>query len=328
VVGRVDERGDLIPYPPLLLRDQHANEARQSGFLDTNATEGFLENHMESQCTADRGGMGCLVHTAPAGFAWFLTGPIGSWSRTFDVRRAPAAEIQAWQMAAVRLTTVAARPVHSTRLTFNPFEFAVDRGRQAVIWANGSNLIAGARMLPGRSFRPFWHVHFSDVTDAWFFQGRPDQVFADVPFAANAYQQPAYGDEYVARIRDSVRTRQALPGAAPRVCSYYDTAVPDETEVGTLYRHATCDIQEPLKDWVIVMFASPAAMPPAVTCPIGATGCSPVDVNEDADKVLLHAFLRYDASFPDEVCVPGGTNCSQGWVSYHQYGPPDEEDGR
>ena len=314
VVGRVDERGDLIPYPPLMLRDQHLNQASVgAGFRETNFVDGFLENHIESQCTAARGGLGCLGHTAAPGYAWFISGPIASWSRTFDVRRSPAEEFQAWQMVALKMSTVAARPVHSTRLTFSPFEFPVDRGRKAVVWANGSNLIPGAEMVPGGTV---WHIHFQDVTDAWFFQGPPEDVFADVSFAFDAHEQPAYGDEYVSRIRDSVSRRQALPGAAPRVCSYYDTATPDETEVGTLYRSASCDIQAPLKEWVIMMFASPAADPPSVTCPIGATKCSPVDVNDYADQVLLHGFLRYHAGYPDEICVPGGTNCTQGWVNF------------
>jgi len=281
----------------------------------------MMENHGESQCAASEGGMACMAHRAPPGFAWFWRRPLASLSKVYDMRFDPAPEVEAWQVTAVRVSRVVARPIHHSNLVIHPdFIVFFNRGMPGVTWDTGSAPITDGTLL---SHQTFQHSHPQDITDAWLFQGRAEDVFMDVGLIMDARQQPWYGADAVERVRASIAARQALPNAAVKACSFFDDATQEETEIGTLYRHPTCNVKNPLIEWTMVVFVNPPADSPSITCPHSSRGtCSPTEREGKDYAVAIHNFLRFEFAAPPVTCqskltcTPGEPDCTHVWLGY------------
>ena len=338
LVGRADERGELIPYPPLLLYDRHLGLAMSvplefreaAGSAPDNKpisvwADAVLDNHYDSQCSSARGGTACLAHVAPPGFGWFFSGHLALYAHTFDMRPNHSQPLSSWETVALRVTQASRRPVHRELILHSlVFVLPVMRGNESVLWNSGTSALPSASLLG----TPSWHSHGKDVTEAWLFQGTAATVFEELAAVLPAFQKPWYGAAAVATVRDSIRARTALAGASPLVCSYLAEDLYPNTEstsLGTVWRHTPCPLLPPLREWVMVIFVNPPATLPAETCPSGARGCSPVLVEPSSTEVILHTFVRVNlgvtgddalaATGMAEYCTPG-TSCRPSFLGY------------
>jgi len=323
VMGRANEQGELIGNPPLYLQDVHGGAAtgvysfdwsEWSPGMNVTVAFGALDNHGDSQCTAANGGMACLGHAVPPGFAWFFRGPVAVSTKTYDVRTDPAAMLTSYQLAAVRLITGKARVVHKQMVSLPPgFNLVLDRGRPSVVWNTGPMIFTDGDLIG----TPSWHAHAKDMTDTWLFAGTAEEVFENVSLVMDAHTQPWYGADAVAMVKKSIQARQALPGAALLGCSYFEGSDPEvvfeeQPVPASEYRLSHCPklvSAWPFKAWTIVLFGDPPA-----------TSKQPVTREDLDDQVIVHDFLRMSIAMPYS-CTTAGDCEAPGDVSTAKFSP-------
>ena len=220
ILGNIDATKKLLGYPPIHQHHFH--------LFDNGNPQGFGGQHSyhgDWQCTRDEGGIGCALNSAPPGYAFFLRKRIGLWSEFNDVRPTGSPTLESAILVSFKVVDNAAsvRQVFSATLSTggmpNPTGMRITH--DVPMWVE--SLIWSPQKLPegvSQVFSAIGHSHMEGVADVMLFQGRPEQVFSDLPGVRMALNSLQHRVGIVEQTLQNIKKRQTLPNAAHWACSY------------------------------------------------------------------------------------------------------------
>jgi len=199
-----------------------------------------------------------------------------------DVRPLGQPNLQSWVYAAAQtpLDGDSVRAVRMMRVELRPLPVESWTSRQtynitvdvdSVTWDSGSlDTFTGYQLEPGgdgpspaMSFNESTiidatiHAHLVLMWDVLFFQGRPDQVFADLELAAPSKHKTEYGNHMIPQTLANIRKRQLQPDRANLACSYKTGSDGERMPIGggeyeTFARMPRCNIDPTKPEFVLI----------------------------------------------------------------------------
>ena len=252
-----------------------------------------------------------------------------------DVRVAGEPPLQSWVLAAaqsvldgdsvirVRMVRVELRPLPmsswTSRQTYN-----VSVDVDSVTWDSGRlDTFTGYQLEPGGdgSFPAMTpnstlveatiHSHIMLMWDVMFFQGRPDQVFADLKLAEPSRHKTEYGDHMIPQTMANIRKRQLQPDRANLACSYQTGSRPELLPIGggqseTFPRMPRCNIDPAIKEFVLIAFHHNFG-----SYHTGPFKGAPEHEHSYRTTARMHAYVRVYYAEPKKLMGP----CANPWTA-------------
>jgi len=274
-VGSITSKGDLIGHPPI---HQHHYHFFGRGDHPTDV----MNIHGEQQCLDEEGGVDCYLKTLPDEYAIVTTKSEFIISMAFnDVRPHGQQLLQSWVLAAVKSVPVglSIRRVSMMRIELRPLPMISWNSRQtynisvdvdSVTWDAGNlESFHGYQLEPGGTgaypgvpqnstiVEGSIHAHMLLMWDVMFFQGGPDQVFANLNTAARSKHRTEYGAHTIPQTIANIRERMLQPNRAPMACSWRTSSGQERAEISrgvfeNFMRVPRCNINPNIRGWVLV----------------------------------------------------------------------------
>jgi len=260
-IGNVDGNGMLLGYPPIL--EHHFHFGGANGEITHQM---IMNNHGDSQCLAKDGGVQCLAHRLPPGYAFILDNPVRVNTEFVDVRPADSPLLESYVMVAMKASP--ADPKLKQIRTFSSLApLLSDYEMHAQTWGvrtdMGESMVWHSGVFPAMEeiVESYLHAHAAVMDDLWLFDGRPEDVFSDVDAVMFAFRAVQYGPGLIDRTKMNILKRQLMPEPANLMCSYMSDGNAEQVLVGdeptTYYRKANCRVYPNAKHWTYVIFFRP-----------------------------------------------------------------------
>ena len=292
--GSIDARSSLIGYPPVHQHHFHFGYAFSlppySGpsVYPRRFTEAYkartgssppeaMSTHGDHNCLDAQGGVDCIVVVLPDDMAFVEKGPLGAMNSFIDVRSEGAAQMETWQLMALKLPNVTSlsQRVTLSHMFVRPetacdsdacwevaqqrYTYDISVARESVVWDTG--VLDLTRYLDAH-----FHAHASLVTSLWLFQAPPASVFYDVAARGRAHAKIDYSPGSANRTMWDIYRRQGVSGSASLACSLHESAGTDIVEIdgapARLSRRARCPLNRNLRFWTLVAMVIPSAHVP------------------------------------------------------------------
>jgi hypothetical protein len=261
-MGSMDTDNALLPFPPI-----HQHHFHFAGGLTSEPDD--INVHADSQCHAAEGGVDCLSHRAPDGFAWILADRLWLIHEFNDARSNHSGYLETWTFLSMEFINQQERVVQVRQIiiAFQPNYFnptVVAPRNQYLIWTHVESVGWTHSAMQSTTVRAqvievYMHGHGKAIEDMWLFEGGPSEVFKEPSRAKFALDVTRYGQHAVSSIAMNIKERQVLPRRGHLVCSYKESSriealcTPNFCD-DAMYRRARCAIINISHHYVLVVF--------------------------------------------------------------------------